>query len=69
MSGGFDSNLTEVVDDVIELPVVPEILEPIVYLVPLQLFTYWLAVSLKRNPDVFRLDDPKRQAARKLYTL
>ena len=69
LSGGSDSNLTEVVDDVIELPVVPEILEPIVYLVPLQLFTYWLAVSLKRNPDVFRLDDPKRQAARKLYTL
>ena len=69
LSSGSDSELARVVDDVIELPVVPEILDPIVSLVPLQLFTYWLAISLHRNPDVFRLDDPKRQAARKLYTL
>ena len=44
-------------------------LTPIVYLVPLQLFTYWLAVRDGRNPDTFRLQDPAHLAARERYTL
>ncbi|MCY4654435.1 MAG: SIS domain-containing protein, partial [Dehalococcoidia bacterium] len=57
------------VDTVITVPECPEIFAPIVYLVPLQLFTYWLALELGHNPDVFRLNDPRHVAARRHYTL
>lgn len=64
-----DTDMASVADLSVALPAVPEFLTPIVYLVPLQLFTYWLAIERGRNPDVFRLDDPLRQAARSHYTL
>jgi glucosamine--fructose-6-phosphate aminotransferase (isomerizing) len=64
-----DGTMSRVADIAIELPSVPEFLTPIVYLVPLQLFTYWLALDRGRNPDVFRLDDPRHQAARTHYQL
>ena len=53
----------------VALPRVSEALSPIVYLVPLQLFTYWLALDRGRNPDTFRLDDPAHLAAREHYSL
>ena len=53
----------------IEMPESPDLFSPIVYLAPLQLFTYWLSVELGHNPDVFRLNDPKHVAARRYYTL
>ncbi len=56
-------------DTVIEVPAVSEALSPIPYLVPLQLYTYWLAVELGCNPDVFRLNDPKHLSARDHYQL
>ncbi len=59
----------DLVDTVISVPECPEIFSPIVYLVPLQLLTYWLAVELGHNPDVFRLDNPRFMAARSHYTL
>ena len=64
-----DDELSDMVDTSILLPAMPEFLTPIVYLVPLQLFTYWLARELGHNPDVFRLDDPKHRAARGKYQL
>ncbi len=64
-----DTEMATTANRVLTLPPVPEFLTPIVYLVPLQLFTYWLALELGRNPDVFRLDDPRRRAAREHYTL
>lgn len=64
-----DTPISSVADLTVRLPRVPEFLTPIVYLVPLQLFTYWLALDRKRNPDVFRLDDPRHQAARNHYQL
>ena len=64
-----DHSRSALVDTVIDVPVCPEIFSPIVYLVPLQLFTYWLALELGHNPDVFRLNDPKHLAARRHYTL
>ena len=57
------------VDTAIEVPHTSELLSPLVYLVPLQLFTYWLAVELGRNPDLFRLNDPKHVAAHEHYRL
>ena len=59
----------DLVDTVISAPECAEIFSPIVYLVPLQLLTYWLAVELGHNPDVFGLDNPKFMAARRHYTL
>ena len=64
-----DSQTAGRVDNAIPMPVTPEALTPIVYLAPLQLFTYWLAFELGTNPDVFRLDDPAHRAAREHYTL
>ena len=64
-----DGARSGLVDTVIEVPPTSELLSPLVYLVPLQLFTYWLAVELGRNPDVFRLNDPKHVAARESYRL
>ena len=64
-----DSELSEMVKTSLTLPAMSNALTPIVYLVPLQLFTYWLAVESKRNPDVFRLDDPAHSAARQKYEL
>ena len=64
-----DSETARRTDNAILMPATPEALTPMVYLVPLQLFTYWLAVELGHNPDVFRLDDPTHRAARDHYTL
>lgn len=64
-----DSDRANLVDTVISVPGCPGIYSPIVYLAPLQLLTYWLALELKCNPDVFRLNDPRHVAARRHYTL
>ena len=64
-----DEEMAAVADNVLVLPSVTEALSPIVYVVPLQLFTYWLALDRGRNPDTFRLDDPTHQAAREHYSL
>lgn len=56
-------------DAVIEMPGVAEFLTPIVYLPPLQLFTYWLARECGTNPDTFRLDQPEHKTAFDLYGL
>jgi glucosamine--fructose-6-phosphate aminotransferase (isomerizing) len=64
-----DRDISSRADTVISLPAMPEALTPVAYLVPLQLFTYWLALETKRNPDIFRLDDPMHQAARQKYQL
>ncbi len=61
--------IASLADLAVYMPETPEPLTPIVFLVPLQLFTYWLALELKRNPDTFRLDDPSHRAAREKYRL
>lgn len=51
---------------------VPRILEPfctLTCLVPLQLFTYYLALERGTNPDSFRLEDPRFARARALIQL
>ena len=64
-----DADLSNVLSRTIELPAVQEFLTPLLYLVPLQMLTYWLAVESGSNPDTFRLDDPKHRAAREHYEL
>ena len=47
----------------------PELWTPLVYIVPLQLFTYFIALHRECNPDVFHQDDPRHASARVHYTL
>ena len=64
-----DEEMSAVANFSLALPSVLEYLTPIVYVLPLQLFTYWLALDRGHNPDVFRLDYPSHQAARTHYKL
>ena len=64
-----DETRSLLVDTAIPVPAVSELLSPIVYLVPLQLYTYWLALELEHNPDTFRLDDPRHLSAKAHYQL
>lgn len=45
--------------DYCSVPVVPEPFTALTCLLPLQLFSYHLALASGTNPDVFRLDDPR----------
>lgn len=49
------------------LPDVPEIISPIPFIVPLQLFAYYLAAGKGINPDLLRRDDERYLAARAQY--
>lgn len=51
------------------VPQVPEPLTALTCLVPLQLFTYYLALEKGTNPDRFRLEDPRFARARQLVEL
>ena len=64
-----DEEMAAVADHSVRVPSVTEALSPIVYVAPLQLFTYWLALDRGKNPDTFRLDDPTHLAAREHYSL
>jgi len=47
-----DKEITMISDDIIEMPKgIPEVLSPIPYVVPLQLFAYYLAVQKGLDPD------------------
>lgn len=49
------------------LPDVPEIISPIPYVAPLQLFAYYLAAGKGINPDLLHRDDERYLAARGQY--
>lgn len=46
---------------------IPEVLTPITSVVPLQLFSYFLAVGKGLNPDLIRRDDERYREARSRY--
>ncbi|MQF69178.1 SIS domain-containing protein [SAR202 cluster bacterium AD-804-J14_MRT_500m] len=64
-----DQELRDLLDRAIILPDCPDLLSPVAYLIPLQLFTYWLAQEQECNPDVFRLNDSNHRAAKLNYIL
>ena len=64
-----DSQLSALAREVFEMPQVDEFWSPLVYVVPLQLFTYSLALARGRHPDLFQQDNPAQAAARKHYDL
>jgi glucosamine--fructose-6-phosphate aminotransferase (isomerizing) len=49
------------------LPEVPEALSPIPYVIPLQLFSYFLAIGNSLNPDLIHRDDDQYRLAAKEY--
>jgi len=50
-----DEELKRQADDCIEVPKgLPEILSPILYVIPLQLFAYYMAIKRDRDPDMPR---------------
>ena len=64
-----DVELSALATEVFTLGAMPELWSPFVYVVPLQLLTYFVALAGECNPDVFHLDDPKFAAAHTHYTL
>ena len=59
-----DGEVARLATETIALPDVPELLSPIVAIVPLQLLTYHLAVLAGANPDTVRADQPGHGRAR-----
>jgi glucosamine--fructose-6-phosphate aminotransferase (isomerizing) len=55
-----DRELVSIATEMIAIPRVPELLSPILTVVPLQLFTYHLAVHRSINPDTMRTHEPAR---------
>jgi glucosamine--fructose-6-phosphate aminotransferase (isomerizing) len=50
-----DEELKRLADDTIEVPKgIPEILSPILYVIPLQLFAYYMALKRELDPDMPR---------------
>jgi glucosamine--fructose-6-phosphate aminotransferase (isomerizing) len=50
-----DEELKKLADDTIEVPKgIPEILSPVLYVIPLQLFAYYMAIKRKLDPDMPR---------------
>ena len=64
-----DTQLSELAAETFTLPMVSEFWSPLVYVVPLQLFTYYLALARNTHPDLFQQDNPKQAAARRHYDL
>ena len=59
-----DGEMGALATETIALPPVPELLSPILAVVPLQLLTYHLALRRGRNPDTTRADEPAHGRAR-----
>ena len=64
-----DDALTDAGAIIFPLPDCPGYLMPIASVVPLQLFTYHLALARGTHPDLFQQDDPLQAAARTHYDL
>ena len=64
-----DALLSDLATESFALPPVPEFWSPLIYALPLQLFTYYLALAWGTNPDLFQQDNPRQAAARRHYDL
>ena len=64
-----DALLSDLCTERFTLPVVPEFWSPMVYVLPLQLFTYYLAMARGAHPDLFQQNNPRQAAARRHYEL
>ena len=69
LSSRLEDGLADAGARVFPLPDCPSMLNPIASVVPLQLFTYHLALARGTHPDLFQQDDPLQAAARVHYDL
>ena len=69
LSNRTDSELADAGARIFPLPDTPSYLAPIASVVPLQLFTYHLALARGTHPDLFQQDLPGQAAARVHYDL
>jgi len=69
LTNRHDDGLAEAGAVTFPLPDCPGYLMPIASVVPLQLFTYYLALTRGTHPDLFQQDDPLQAAARTHYDL
>ncbi len=67
--GEGDTALSALSAHTVTLPPLPEVLTPILAVIPLQLFTYHLALQRGANPDVMRGDQPAHGRARAHFNL
>ena len=64
-----DEELAALATESFALPSLPEIWSPLAYVIPLQLFTYYLALARGKHPDRFQQDNPRQAQARAHYEL
>ena len=64
-----DELLSDLATETLALPETPELWSPLVYVLPLQLFTYHLALARGAQPDLFQQENVKQAAARVHYQL
>ena len=64
-----DTLLSDLCTERFTLPAVHEFWSPMVYVLPLQLFTYYLAMARGTHPDLFQQNNPRQAAARRHYEL
>ena len=64
-----DTELSALCAHTMTLPPLPELLTPILAVVPLQLFTYHLALQRGANPDTMRAEQAAHGRARAGFTL
>ncbi|PYM17967.1 MAG: glutamine--fructose-6-phosphate aminotransferase [Candidatus Rokuibacteriota bacterium] len=64
-----DREIGAVASETIAIPAVNELVSPILTVVPLQLFTYHLALARGVNPDLMRADVPEHGRARSVMSL
>ena len=69
ISNRGDDELTDAGARIFPLPDTPSYVTPITSVVPLQLFTYHLALARGTHPDLFQQDIPGQAAARVHYDL
>ena len=67
--GRGDLLLSKLATVVFALPPLPEVWSSLVHVVPLQLFTYYLALAKGTHPDLFQQNKPQQAAARQHYDL
>ena len=64
-----DVLLSDLATESCNLPSVPEFWSPLLYVLPLQLFAYNLALVKGTHPDLFQEDNARQAAARRHYEL
>ena len=64
-----DDQLSAEAGNAFELPEMPELWSPLVYVAPIQLFTYHLALARNAHPDLFQQNNSRQAAARREYNL